>query len=59
MRLLLCMVTDCPYQVDILAVLTNPRERSHAFSGMPTGCGKSLPQMLISLLSPKGEQGIK
>ena len=42
-------------QVDILAALVDPRAKGHVFGGLPTAFGKSLPQMLVSLLSPKGE----
>ena len=40
--------------MDILAVVTDPEEKSHVFGGLPTGFGKSLYQMLVSLLSPAG-----
>ena len=45
-------------QVDILAAITDPEEKSHVFGGLPTGFGKSLYQMLVSLLSPAGVKAV-
>jgi hypothetical protein len=42
-------------QVGILNCLLDPGDKSHVFAGLPTGFGKSLPQLLLPLLSPPGE----
>ena len=49
-----CWWLDPHPQVDILAAVVDPEESHHVFSGFPTAYGKSLPQMLVSLLSPSG-----
>ena len=41
-------------QADVLAAALDPEVPNHIFTGVPTGGGKSLPQILVSLLAPAG-----
>ena len=45
-------------QVDILTAIFDPEIKQHVFAGLPTGWGKSLPQLLVSPLSPPGKISI-
>ena len=42
-------------KVDILAAITDEHNDSNVLAALPTGFGKSLPQLLLSSLAPHGE----
>ena len=55
MEELINLSTEAP-QADVLTCLVDPEDSRHIMSAMPTGCGKSWPQLVASALSPTGQK---
>lgn len=43
-----------PFQIDVIRALLDPSHQQHVLLAVPTGGGKTLPQLVVPLLSPEG-----
>ena len=56
-KLITKFLSSCS-KVDILTAITDIEESRHVVSALPTGCGKTLPQLMLSSLVSPGQSNI-